>query len=173
MTVEMELTDYSKSREYLPSTSRDSTTINPRDVAGVLALLLADMYGLYFKTKDVHRLLSDQSIYKYDSLLDGHGYEILAAADLVAGCVQKLGGTLHRWPPIMTYLQKASCVGSVDTSSRCLVAQLVERNRELTARLREAKWVCDEYGDTDTATLLKECIKETDKRIMGLAQERA
>jgi starvation-inducible DNA-binding protein len=160
----------SQSVKYIRSTLHNSTAINAQEVAGALALLLADMYGLYFKTKDVYKILSERSLSTYHDLLDSHGREILFTARLLAECVHKLGGTLHRWPVILDHLQRTSCVDAADRLPSGLLVELLEQNAELALHMREAKWLCDEYGDTDSAILLDECIKEVDRRVTLLAQ---
>jgi starvation-inducible DNA-binding protein len=45
-----------------------------------------------------------------------------------------------------------------------MLAELREDNKSLTARMREAHDVCDEYGDVATASLIENWIDETERR---------
>ncbi len=47
-----------------------------RDLAGALKLLLADMFGLYLKTKNFHRHASGPHFRDYHLLLDEQGEQI-------------------------------------------------------------------------------------------------
>ena len=45
-----------------------------------------------------------------------------------------------------------------------MLAELVEDNKEMAARLREAHDVCDEHRDIATASLIEVWIDETERR---------
>ncbi|MGH8766113.1 MAG: Dps family protein, partial [Burkholderiales bacterium] len=64
-----------------------------RDISGALNLLLADLYALYFKTKNFHWHVSGPHFRDYHLLLDGQADQIHAIADPVAERVRKVGGT--------------------------------------------------------------------------------
>jgi starvation-inducible DNA-binding protein len=67
-----------------------------RDIAGALNILLADMFGLYLKTKNFHWHVSGPHFRDYHLLLDEHGDQIFATTDAIAERVRKLGGTTVR-----------------------------------------------------------------------------
>ena len=67
-----------------------------RDISGALNVLLADMFGLYLKTKNFHWHISGQHFRDYHLLLDEQATQIFAATDDIAERVRKIGGTtLH------------------------------------------------------------------------------
>src|SRR5215472_12685637 len=67
-----------------------------RDLTGALNALLADMFGLYLKTKNFHWHMSGPHFRDYHLLLDEHGVEIFATTDVIAERVRKIGGTTLR-----------------------------------------------------------------------------
>src|SRR3974377_1462053 len=64
-----------------------------RDLAGALNILLADMFGLYLKTKNFHWHVSGPHFRYYHLLLDEQGEQIFATTDAIAERVRKIGGT--------------------------------------------------------------------------------
>ena len=67
-----------------------------RDITGALNALLADVFALYLKTKNLHWHVSGPHFRDYHLLLDEQGDQILAITDDIAERVRKLGGiTLH------------------------------------------------------------------------------
>jgi starvation-inducible DNA-binding protein len=67
-----------------------------RDLAGALNILLADMFGLYVKTKNFHWHVSGPHFRDYHLLLDVQGEEIFATIDPIAERVRKFGSTTLR-----------------------------------------------------------------------------
>src|SRR6266705_1258606 len=77
-----------------------------RDLAGALNILLADMFGLYMKTKNFHWHVSGPHFRDYHLLLDEQGDQIFATTDAIAERVRKLGGTTMRSIGQVTRLQR-------------------------------------------------------------------
>ena len=67
-----------------------------RDLADALNTLLADMLGLYLKTKNFHWHISGPHFRDYHLLLDEQGDELFATTDAIAERVRKIGGTTLR-----------------------------------------------------------------------------
>src|SRR5947209_4811050 len=67
-----------------------------RDISGALNTLLADVFALYFKTKNFHWHMSGPHFRDYHVLLDEHAEQIFAATDAMAERVRKLGGMTLR-----------------------------------------------------------------------------
>src|ERR1700745_4443879 len=67
-----------------------------RDLAGALNILLADMFGLYVKTKNFHWHISGPHFRDYHLLLDEQGEQIFATTDELAERVRKIGGKTLR-----------------------------------------------------------------------------
>src|SRR6478609_10550181 len=90
-----------------------------RDISGALNVLLADMFGLYLKTKNFHWHVSGPHFRDYHLLLDEHGDQIFATTDPIAERVRKLGGTTLRSIGNIARLQRvldndADCVSPLE-----------------------------------------------------------
>ena len=139
-----------------------------RDIGAAAAVLLADIFALYVKTKNFHWHMSGPHFRDYHLLLDDQGAEIFAMIDPLAERARALGaGTIKS-------------VGDISRRQRLLdndadfirphemLAELRENNLSLAASLRSTHDVCDEYGDVATASLLENWIDETEKRVWFL-----
>ena len=125
-----------------------------RDIAGALNILLADMFGLYLKTKNFHWHVSGPHFRDYHLLLDEHGDQIFATTDAIAERVRKLGGTTMRSIGQITRLQRIKDNDADFVTPMDMLAELRDDNKQLTARMRETHDLCDEHGDVATASLL-------------------
>ena len=67
-----------------------------RDISAALNVLLADVFALYFKTKNFHWHMSGPSFRDYHLLLDEQADQIFATVDPIAERVRKVGGTTLR-----------------------------------------------------------------------------
>src|SRR5580765_8349858 len=67
-----------------------------RDISAGLNRLLADMFALYFKTKNFHWHMSGPHFRDYHLLLDEQADQIFAITDTIAERVRKIGGTTLR-----------------------------------------------------------------------------
>ena len=135
-----------------------------RDLSGALNLLLADVFALYLKTKNFHWHMSGPHFRDYHLLLDEHGDQIFAMTDPIAERVRKLGG-----PTIKSIGQIARTQRVLDNDAEYvepeeMLAELLEDNKALTGRLREAHNVCEEHEDVATTSLIEVWIDETERR---------
>jgi starvation-inducible DNA-binding protein len=134
------------------------------DIAAALNVLLADIFGLYLKTKNFHWHMSGPHFRDYHLLLDEQATQIFATTDDIAERVRKIGGrTLHS-------------IGQISRSQRILdndadyvtpldmLAELRDDNKRLTANMRETHDLCDEHRDVATASLLENWIDEAERR---------
>src|SRR6202022_1977562 len=64
-----------------------------RDISGALTTLLADMFALYLKTKNVHWHMSGPHFRDYHLLLDEQAAQVFATTDVIAERVRKIGET--------------------------------------------------------------------------------
>jgi starvation-inducible DNA-binding protein len=135
-----------------------------RDISGALNALLADMFGLYLKTKNFHWHVSGPHFRDYHLLLDEQATQIFATTDDIAERVRKIGGMTLR------------SIGQVSRSQRVLdndadyvtpldmLAELRDDNKQLVASMRETHGLCDEHGDVASASLLENWIDEAERR---------
>jgi starvation-inducible DNA-binding protein len=141
-----------------------------RDISASLNALLADMFGLYVKTKNFHWHVTGPHFRDYHLLLDDQAAQIFATTDTIAERVRKLGGTTLRSIGHIARLQRvtdndASCVSPQD-----MLSELREDNAQLTTRMRDAHALCDDHGDVATASLLENWIDEAELRVWFLRE---
>ncbi len=135
-----------------------------RDLAGALNILLADMFGLYMKTKNFHWHVSGPHFRDYHLLLDEQGDQIFATTDAIAERVRKIGGTTLRSMGHIGRLQRIEDNNADFVTPMDVLAELRDDNKELVARMRETQDLCDEHGDVATASLLEVWIDEAERR---------
>jgi starvation-inducible DNA-binding protein len=135
-----------------------------RDISGALNLLLADVYALYFKTKNFHWHVSGPHFRDYHLLLDEQADQIFATADPIAERVRKLGGSTLRSVGHIAKLQRVLDNDADYVSPLDMLAELKEDSIQLVSHMRAAHDVCDEHGDVATASLLEVWIDEAEKR---------
>ena len=145
-------------------TRTDLTREATRDISGAMNAILADVFALYLKTKNFHWHMSGHHFRDYHLLLDEHAEQLFAMTDVIAERVRKIGViTLHS-------------IGEISRTQRVLdndaryvepldmLAELMDDNKTLAARLREAHNVCDEHRDVATASFIEVWIDETERR---------
>ena len=135
-----------------------------RDLAGALNILLADMFGLYLKTKTFHWHVSGPHFRDFHLLLDEQAQQIFATTDDMAERVRKIGGTTVRSIGHVSRLQRIKDNNADFVTPMDMLAELRDDNKELVARMRETHGLCDEHGDVSTASLLETWIDEAERR---------
>ena len=135
-----------------------------RDISSALNVLLADVFALYFKTKNFHWHMSGPSFRDYHLLLDEQADQIFATVDPIAERVRKVGGTTLRSTGHAVRLQRLSDNDADFVTPIGMLAELREDNQRLAGFMRAAHAVCDEYGDVATASVLENWIDEAERR---------
>jgi starvation-inducible DNA-binding protein len=135
-----------------------------RDLAGELNILLADMFGLYLKTKNFHWHVSGPHFRDYHLLLDEQGEQIFATTDAIAERVRKIGATTLRSIGHVSRLQRVQDNDADFVTPMDMLAELRDDNKQLTTRMREIHDLCDESGDVATASMLEVWIDEAERR---------
>lgn len=139
-----------------------------RDISGALNILLADMFGLFLKTKNFHWHMSGPHFRDYHLLLDEQAEQIFATTDAIAERVRKIGGTTLRSIGHIGRLQRVLDNDADFVTPTDMLAELRDDNKQLTASLRETHGVCDEHGDVASASLLETWIDEAERRVWFL-----
>ena len=134
------------------------------DIAGALNVLLADIYALYFKTKNFHWRVSGPHFRDYHLLLDEHADQLYAIADTIAERVRKVGGTTLRSISHIARLQRVLDNDADYVSPLDMLAELKDDNLQLASHMRAAHAVCDAHGDIAATSLLEVWIDEAEKR---------
>jgi starvation-inducible DNA-binding protein len=135
-----------------------------REVAGALNILLADMFGLYVKTKNFHWHLSGPHFREYHLLLDEQADQIFATTDDIAERVRKIGGTTVRSIGHIGRLQRVLDNDADFVTPGDMLAELRDDNKQLAANLRETHGLCDQHGDVASASLIENWIDEAERR---------
>jgi starvation-inducible DNA-binding protein len=135
-----------------------------KDISAALNGILADVFALYLKTKNFHWHMSGPHFRDYHLLLDEQSDQIFAMTDPIAERVRKLGGTTIRSIGEIARTQRVLDNDAAYVEPEDMLAELMEDNKALTARMREAHDVCDEQNDVATASLLEVWIDETERR---------
>lgn len=139
-----------------------------REVSGALNLLLADLFGLYLKTKNFHWHVSGPHFRDYHLLLDEQAGQIFDTTDAIAERVRKIGGMTLRSIGHVARLQRVLDNDADYVSPLDMLAELREDNLQTATRMREAHGLCDEHGDVATASMLEVWIDEAEKRVWFL-----
>ena len=122
------------------------------------------MFALYVKTKNFHWHMSGSHFRDYHLLLDEQADQIFATTDVIAERARKIGGqTLHSISEIKR-LQRLLDNDANYLASQDMLAELREDNKQLTAYMRQAHSVCEEYEDVATTSLLENWIDEAERR---------
>jgi starvation-inducible DNA-binding protein len=135
-----------------------------RDISAALNALLADLFALYFKTKNFHWHVSGPHFRDYHLLLDEQASQVYATTDPVAERVRKIGGTTLRSIGHVSRLQRVLDNEAEYVTPLDMLAELREDNARLAERMSETHGVCEEHGDISTASLLEVWIDEAEQR---------
>ena len=145
-------------------TPTDLSTGATKDISGGMNAILADVFALYFKTKNFHWHMSGPHFRDYHLLLDDQSDQIYAMADPIAERIRKVGGFTIRSVGHISRLQRIKDNDAEYVEPLDMLAELREDNKMLAARLREVHDVCDENRDIATASLIENWIDETERR---------
>ena len=139
-----------------------------KKIAGAMNAILADAFALYIKTKNFHWHLSGPHFRDYHLLFDEQAEQIFAMTDSIAERVRKLGESTIR---SISQIAREKRVLDNDVEyvePEDMLEELMEDNKALTGRLREAHNVCEEGRDVATASLIEVWIDETERRVWFL-----
>ncbi|AEP08754.1 ferritin-like domain protein [Micavibrio aeruginosavorus ARL-13] len=130
--------------------------------------LLADVYTLYFKTKNFHWHISGPHFREYHLLLDDQAAEILNMTDIVAERVRKIGaGTLKSLNQIVQ--QQRLLENEADfVDPRDMLAELRDDNLTLIQSMRNLHDLVAEKEDVAAASLIEVWIDEAERRVWFL-----
>jgi starvation-inducible DNA-binding protein len=135
-----------------------------REITGALNALLADLFSLYLKTKNFHWHMSGPHFRDYHLLLDDHGDQIFAITDDIAERVRKIGGTTIRSIGHIARLQRIPDNDAEYVTPADMLSELHEDEKALVLSMRAIHALCDDAGDVATASLLENCIDQSQRR---------
>ncbi|RDS86899.1 Dps family protein [Dyella psychrodurans] len=154
----------------LATTPAGLSTIAVSDISTSLNATLADMFALFFKTKNFHWHMTGPHFRDYHLLLDEQSAQIFAAIDPMAERVRKLGGTTLRSMVHASRLQRTANNDEDGVTPIDMLAELLDDNQQLAVSLREAHALCDIHGDVASASLIENWIDEAEGRAWFLAE---
>lgn len=139
-----------------------------KNITGALNALLADVYALYFKTKNFHWHVSGPHFRDYHLLLDEQGDQIFAIGDDIAERVRKIGGTTIRSVGHIARLQRSADNDADYVDPMDMLSELRQDNQALIGRMREAHDLTSDANDVATTSLLEVWIDEAERRVWFL-----
>ena len=135
-----------------------------RDLAAAINGVLADVFGLYLKTKNFHWHMSGPHFRDYHLMLDDQAAQVFAMTDVLAERVRKIGHlTLHSIGEIARK-QRIKDNDANYVTPQDMLAELREDNADLARRMREAHGMIQEQSDVATASLIETYIDEAERR---------
>jgi starvation-inducible DNA-binding protein len=143
------------------------TEIKPaavKEIAAAMNAVLADVFGLYLKTKNFHWHMSGPHFRDWHLLLDEQADQIFAMSDPIAERVRKIGGGTVKSIGHIARLQRVSDNDADYVEPLDMLAELREDNKTLAMHLRGAHDLCDEHGDVASASLIEVWIDEGERR---------
>jgi starvation-inducible DNA-binding protein len=135
-----------------------------------LKALLADVFGLYFKTKSFHWHMSGRLFRDYHLMLDEHAGELFAITDDIAERARKIGATTLRSIGDVSKHQRIRDNNSELAQPREMLMQLLADNRELTGYLRLAHELCGRHKDIATTSMIEVWTDQAERRSWFLAE---
>lgn len=135
-----------------------------KNIAGAMNAILADVFALYIKTKNFHWHLSGPHFRDYHLLFDEQAEQIFAMTDAIAERVRKVGESTIRSIGQIAREKRVLDNDAEYAEPEDVIEELMEDNKALTGRLREAHNVCEEGRDVATASLIEVWIDETERR---------
>ncbi len=135
-----------------------------KNIAAAMNGILADVFALYIKTKNFHWHVSGPHFRDYHLLLDEQADQLFAMTDGIAERVRKIGEATLRSIAQIGRMQRVLDNEAEYVEPGDMLEELLEDNKTLAARLREAHNVCDEGRDVATASLIEVWIDETERR---------
>ena len=166
MKRETVLNDGIQRRPLLTPTDLDRQAT--KNIAGAMNAILADVFALYIKTKNFHWHLSGPHFRDYHLLFDEQADQIFAMTDSIAERVRKLGESTIRSIGQIAGEKRILDNDAEYVEPEDMIEELMEDNKALTGRLREAHNVCEEGRDVATASLIEVWIDETERRVWFL-----
>jgi starvation-inducible DNA-binding protein len=134
------------------------------EISAELRKLLADVFGLYVKTKNFHWHMSGRHFRDYHLLLDEQSDQIFAMTDDIAERARKIGGTTIHSIGEIGKNQRLSDNGQEYVAPKEMLAELLEDNKKLTKYMRATHEVCEKHNDVATASLIEVWIDQTERR---------
>jgi starvation-inducible DNA-binding protein len=141
-----------------------SNSNQPSGIVAAFNIVLADSFALYFKTKNFHWHVTGPHFREYHLLLDEQATQILAATDLIAERVRKLGGTTLRSIGHIGRMSEIADNDAKNLDAGAMLEELHADNLTLIDALKTAKRLADETGDNASSGMIDTWTDEAEQR---------
>jgi starvation-inducible DNA-binding protein len=148
----------------------DARISNQPEVGKELAVLLADVFALYIKTKNYHWHMHGSHFRDYHLLLEEQATQIYAITDVIAERARKIGQPSIRSLEQIVQIKRLASSDATDLTAEQMLTELHEDNQALAAFMRTTHTVTDEANDVSTTSLLEEWIDQAEERAWFLGQ---
>src|SRR5215510_7125912 len=150
------------------ATPTDLKPDEAQSVVEALNPLIADAFALYTKTKNFHWHIASSHFRDYHLLLDEQADSIFESIDPLAERVRRIGGTTIRSVAHIAQLQTIADDNNDFVPAERMIEELINDNRQVAERQREAIEVAEKNRDTPTSNILQDILDKTEKRIWFL-----
>jgi starvation-inducible DNA-binding protein len=132
--------------------------------------LLADVFALYFKTKNFHWHIGGPHFRDYHLLLDEQAGQIFEMSDDIAERARKLGGTtLHSISEVSRH-QRIKDNNAESVPAEDMIAELRSDNLQLAGFLRTTHELCAKHGDVASTSMIEIWLDQTERRAWFLRE---
>ena len=145
-------------------TPTDLKAAATKEIAEAMNGILADVFALYFKTKNFHWHMSGPHFRDYHLMLDEQATELYAMTDPVAERIRKIGGNTLRSVGHISKLQTIKDNDSEFVAPSDMLNELCNDSKAMVTSLREAHSVCEKHDDIATTSLIENYIDQTEER---------
>ena len=146
------------------ATQSDIDAQSVEEITGALNALVADVFTLYLKTKNFHWHMSGPHFRDYHLLLDDHGDQLFSVTDDLAERVRKVGGTTIRSIGHIARLQRIPDNDADYVTPKDMLSELHDNEKAIVLAMRAVHTLCEDAGDVATASLLENCIDQSQRR---------
>ena len=140
------------------------------EISRALRELLADVFGLYLKTKNFHWHMRGRHFRDYHLLLDDQAEQVFAMTDNLAERARKIGGTTLRSISDISRHQRLKDNNEEFVTPKDMLLELCVDNQQLTRSLRSVHELCERNSDVATASLIEIWIDESERRRWFLSE---
>ena len=140
------------------------------NIAGGMNAILADVWALYFKTKNYHWHMSGPHFRDYHLLFDEQAGQILSSVDDLAERVRKIGGTTVHSIGEIAKLQSIKDNNADAVSPEDMLRELMRDNDLAAASMRKAHEFAERIEDVATVALLETLIDAAERRSWFLSK---
>jgi len=140
------------------------------EISSALRELLADVFGLYVKTKNFHWHMTGRHFRDYHLLLDEHANQIFAMTDDIAERARKIGGSTLRSISDIARHQRLKDNDEESVAPQNMLLEVRTDNLQLARFLRAAHEVCAKFNDVASTSLIETWIDQTERRAWFLGE---